>query len=195
VVGYLEPLPADHPTTFEFSNGIVGNAIPPNFVPACEKGFREAVNSGALIGHPVDGVRVVLTDGGAHAVDSSELAFKLACTYAFRAAYEKAGPTVLEPVMAVEVCVPSEFQGSVIGDLNRRRGVVHGSEQEGDDTVIQAHVPLNDMFGYSTALRSMTQGKGEFTMEYNAHAPVTSDVLAQLTATYKGDRAAAAAAR
>lgn len=195
MVGYLEPLPPDHPTKFEFVNGIVGNAIPPNFVPSCEKGFREAVNSGALIGHPVDGVRVVLTDGAAHAVDSSELAFKLASTYAFRAGYEAAGPTVLEPVMAVEVCVPAEYQGPVIGDVNRRRGVVQGSEQEGEDAVIQAHVPLNDMFGYSTSLRSMTQGKGEFSMEYHAHAAVTADLLAQLTAHYRGARAAAAAAK
>ena len=190
VVGYLEPLPADHPTKFEFENGIVGNAIPPNYVPAIEKGFREAVNSGALIGHPVEGVKVVLTDGAAHAVDSSELAFKLSSMYAFRTAYELASPTVLEPVMAVEVSVPGEYQGSVIGDINRRKGVVMGSEAEGEDVVITAHVPLNEMFGYSTALRSMTQGKGEFTMEYNAHTSVPGDVLAQLTAQYKTERAA-----
>jgi len=188
VVGEIEPLPADYPTKFEFVNGIVGNAIPPNFVPAVEKGFREAVNSGALIGHPVEGVRVTLLDGAAHAVDSSELAFKLASMYAFRSAYEHTAPTVLEPVMAVQVCVPSEFQGAVIGDVNRRKGIVMGSEAEGDDVVIDAHVPLNDMFGYSTALRSMTQGKGEFTMEYAAHTPVTADNLAQLTAHYKGSK-------
>ena len=195
VVGYIEPLPADSPEKFEFANGIVGNAVPPNYIPAIEKGFKEAVNSGALIGHPVEGVRVVLTDGNAHAVDSSELAFKLASMYAFRTAYEAASPTVLEPVMAVEVSAPTEFQGAVIGDVNRRKGVVMGSEQEGDDVVIEAQVPLNEMFGYSTALRSMTQGKGEFTMEYSAHAPVGAEALAQLTAHYKGARAAAVAAR
>ncbi|KAL4537141.1 hypothetical protein Ndes2526B_g04948 [Nannochloris sp. 'desiccata'] len=195
VVGYLEPLPADHPTKFEFENGIVGNAIPPNYIPAIEKGFKEAVNSGALIGHPVEGVKVVLTDGAAHAVDSSELAFKLASMYAFRTGYETASPTVLEPVMAVEVSVPSEFQGAVIGDVNRRKGIVMGSEAEGDDVVINAHVPLNEMFGYSTALRSMTQGKGEFTMEYQGHNPVTAEVLATLTAHYKTARAVAQAAK
>ena len=195
VVGYLEPLPVEHPTKFEFENGIVGNAIPPNYIPAIEKGFKEAVNSGALIGYPVEGVKVVITDGAAHAVDSSELAFKLASMYAFRTAYENASPTVLEPVMAVEVSVPSEFQGAVIGDINRRKGVVMNSEAEGDDVVINAQVPLNEMFGYSTSLRSMTQGKGEFTMEYNSHNAVTADALAQLTAHYKSTRAQAQAAK
>ena len=188
VVGYIEPLPADHPTKFEFENGIVGNAVPPGYIPAIEKGFREATNSGALIGHPVEGVRVVLTDGAAHAVDSSELAFKLAAMYAFRTAYANASPTVLEPVMSVEVSVPSEFQGAAIGDINRRKGVVMGSESEGDDVVINANVPLNTMFGFSTDIRSLTAGKGEFTMEYHCHAPVIAEMLAQLTAHYKTSR-------
>lgn len=185
VVGYLEPLPADAPAKFEFVNGIIGNAIPPSFIPAVEKGFEEVINSGSLIGHPVEGLRVVLTDGAAHAVDSSELAFKLAAMYAFRTAYPNASPTVLEPVMEVEIVVPSEFQGAVIGDLNRRKGVVMSSDQEGDDVTIASHVPLNEMFGYSTSLRSMTQGKGEFSMVYHSHTQVTSDVLADLTAHYK----------
>lgn len=185
VVGYIEPLPEDSPVKFEFVNGIIGNAIPPNFIPAVEKGFKEVSNAGSLIGHPVEGLRVVLTDGAAHTVDSSELAFKLAAMYAFRSAYANANPTVLEPVMAVEVTVPLEFQGTVIGDLNRRKGIVMGSEAEGDDVVIEAHVPLNDMFGYSTSLRSMSQGKGEFTMEYYAHNAVSAEALAQLTAHYK----------
>ncbi|GAB4816300.1 hypothetical protein N2152v2_003346 [Parachlorella kessleri] len=190
VVGFIEPLPADHPTKFEFENQIVGNAIPPNFIPACEKGFREAVNAGSLIGHPVEGVRVVITDGAAHTVDSSELAFKIASVYAFRSAYDKAAPSILEPIMSVEVCAPSEFQGTIIGDINRRKGIIQGSEQEGDDVIITAHVPLNDMFGYSTSLRSMTQGKGEFTMEYCQHSPVSQDVQAELTAHYRASRAA-----
>jgi elongation factor G len=192
VVGYIEPLPEGAEAKFEFRNAIVGNAVPPNFVPAIEKGFREAANAGWLIGHPIEGLRVVLTDGNAHAVDSSELAFKLAATYALRAAYNDAAPTVLEPVMAVEVTTPTEFQGAVIGDVNRRKGVVHSSEASGDDVVVEARVPLNEMFGYSTALRSMTQGKGEFTMEYAAHAPVGAEALATLTAHYKGTRAAKA---
>ncbi|KAI3429283.1 hypothetical protein D9Q98_005379 [Chlorella vulgaris] len=190
ITGYLEPLPEDHPTKFEFENGIVGNAIPPTYIPACEKGFREAVNAGALIGHPVEGVRVVITDGAAHAVDSSELAFKLASLFAFKQGYERAAPTILEPIMNVEITAPSEFQGNIIGDVNRRKGIIQGSEQEGDDVVINAHVPLNEMFGYSTGLRSMTQGKGEFTMEYQAHMPVTADVQAELTSQYRTARAA-----
>lgn len=133
---------------------------------------------------------MVLTDGAAHSVDSSEMAFKVACVYAFRSAFEKASPTVLEPVMGVEVSAPSEFQGTVMGDVNRRKGVIQSSEQEGDDVVIDADVPLNEMFGYSTALRSMTQGKGEFTMEYKAHQPVSGDVLAELTAQYRTAKAA-----
>ena len=188
VVGMIEPLPDDYASKFEFVNSIIGNAIPPNFIAAVEKGFREAVNAGQLIGHPVEGVRVTLTDGASHPVDSSELAFKLASQYAFRSAYEDAAPTVLEPVMKVEVTAPSEYQGTIIGDVNRRKGVVASSETEGDDVIIEAKVPLNEMFGYSTSLRSMTQGKGEFTMEYDSHIPVPADSLAALTAHYKKER-------
>ncbi|KAH0980565.1 hypothetical protein GBA52_007742 [Prunus armeniaca] len=190
VCGYVEPLPAGSPTKFEFENMIVGQAIPSNFIPAIEKGFKEAANSGSLIGHPVEHVRVVLTDGAAHAVDSSELAFKLAAIYAFRKCYTAAKPVILEPVMLVELKVPMEFQGTVAGDINKRKGVIIGNDQEGDDSVITAHVPLNNMFGYSTALRSMTQGKGEFTMEYKEHSPVSHDVQTQLINNYKGTHAA-----
>ncbi|KAK9817030.1 hypothetical protein WJX72_008654 [[Myrmecia] bisecta] len=186
VVGYMEPIEGD--TRVEFQNEIVGNAIPPNYIPSCEKGFIEACNSGSLIGHPVEGVKIALTDGAAHSVDSSELAFKLACLYAFRDCYPRAAPVVLEPIMDVEVRAPAEFQGTIIGDLNRRKGLIQGSEQEGDDVVLGAHVPLADMFGYSTALRSMTQGKGEFTMEYARHAPVSADKQAELASSHKKAR-------
>ena len=188
VVGYIEPLPADSKQKFVFENGIIGNAIPPNFIPAVEKGFEEVINSGSLIGHPVEGLKIVLTDGAAHAVDSSEMAFKLAAMYAFRSAYSNASPTVLEPVMEVEIVVPSEFQGTVIGDINRRRGVVVSSEQEGDDVTIVANVALNEMFGYSSSLRSFTQGKGEFQMSYLSHQMVTSEILAELTSHYKSNK-------
>lgn len=190
VCGYIEPLPADSQTKFEFENIIVGQAIPSNFIPAIEKGFKEAANSGSLIGHPVEHVRIVLTDGASHAVDSSELAFKLAAIYAFRKCYTAARPVILEPVMLVELKVPIEFQGTVAGDLNKRKGIIIGNDQEGDDSVITAQVPLNNMFGYSTSLRSMTQGKGEFTMEYKEHSPVSNDVQAQLVKNYKGTTAA-----
>ncbi|XXG61425.1 hypothetical protein AAC387_Pa05g0044 [Persea americana] len=185
VCGYIEPLPVGSATKFEFDNMLIGQAIPSNFIPAIEKGFKEASNSGSLIGHPVENIRVVLTDGASHAVDSSELAFKLASIYAFRQCYAAAKPVILEPTMLVEVKVPTEFQGTVTGDINKRKGVIVGNDQDGDDSVITAHVPLNNMFGYSTTLRSMTQGKGEFTMEYREHLPVPQDVQMQLVNAYK----------
>lgn len=190
VCGYIEPLPLGLATKFEFENMIVGQAIPSNFIPAIEKGFKEAANSGSLIGHPVEYVRICLTDGASHAVDSSELAFKLAAIYAFRQCYAKAKPVVLEPIMLVEVKVPTEFQGSVTGDINKRKGVIVGNDQDGDDSIITAHVPLNRMFGYSTDLRSMTQGKGEFTMEYKEHSPVSQDVQMELVNNYKAAKGA-----
>ncbi|XP_019434499.1 PREDICTED: elongation factor G-2, mitochondrial-like [Lupinus angustifolius] len=190
VIGYIEPLPAGSTTKFEFENLLVGQAIPSNFIPAIEKGFKEAANSGSLIGHPVENLRVVLIDGAAHTVDSSELAFKMASIYAFRQCYTASRPVILEPVMLVELKVPTEFQGAVAGDINKRKGIIVGNDQEGDDSVITAHVPLNNMFGYSTALRSMTQGKGEFTMEYKEHSPVSNDVQTQLVNAYKGNKAA-----
>lgn len=166
-----------------FSRETVGNAVPPSFIPAVEKGFREAAASSSLAGHPVFGARIALTDGAAHAVDSSELAFKLAATYAFRDAYARAGPQLLEPVMTVDVRVPAEFQGAVVGDVHRRKGTVAGAKADGpDDVALRASVPLSAMFGYSTALRSMTQGKGEFTMEYSHHAPVPGDAAKELIA-------------
>lgn len=185
VIGYVEPLPAGSPTKFEFENTIVGQVIPSGFIPAIEKGFKEAANSGSLIGHPVENILVVLTDGASHAVDSSELAFKMAAIYAFRQCYSAARPVILEPIMLVELKVPTEFQGTVTGDINKRKGMIVGNDQENDDSVITAHVPLNNMFGYSTALRSMTQGKGEFTMEYIEHLPVAQDVQTQLINAHK----------
>jgi elongation factor G len=170
VIGYIEPLSdiesGEAPSTgYEFVNGLVGNNIPPEYVPACEKGFKEAQNKGAQIGHPVQGVRVVLTDGQAHAVDSNEMAFKLAAQYAFRQAFMDARPGILEPIMAVEVVVPHEFQGTAIALLNKRKGQLTGSEAQDLQVVINALVPLAQMFGFSTELRSATQGKGEFSME------------------------------
>ncbi|XP_026401429.1 elongation factor G-1, mitochondrial-like [Papaver somniferum] len=188
VCGYIEPLEPGSTTKFEFENIIIGQVIPSNFIPAIEKGFKEAANSGSLIGFPVENVRVVLTDGAAHAVDSSELAFKLASIYAFRQCYTAAKPVILEPVMLVELKAPTEFQGTVTGDLNKRKGVIVGNDQDGDDAVLTAYVPLNNMFGYSTSLRSMTQGKGEFTMEYKEHSPVSQDVQLQLVNAFKGTK-------
>ncbi|XLR53803.1 hypothetical protein S83_004475, partial [Arachis hypogaea] len=136
---YIGPLPAGSSTKFEFENLLVGQAIPSGFIPAIEKGFKEAANSRALIGHPVENLRVVLTDGATHAVDSSELAFKLASIYAFRQCYTASRPVILELVILVELKVPTEFQGAVAGDINKRKGVIVGSDQEGDDSIITAH--------------------------------------------------------
>ena len=205
VVGYVEPLSEEEMREMAsaggsesvenvvFKNGIIGNAISPGYILACDKGFKEAAQTGGLIGHPVEGMRVVLTDGASHAVDSSEMAFKLAALSAFRQVYEKAKPKILEPVMQVEITVPSEFQGTVIGNVNRRKGTIQDSVADGDDVIVTCVVPLKNMFGYSTELRSMTQGKGEFTMEYAQHQPVSQDVQAELCAEYGKTRKAPAA--
>lgn len=190
VEGYIEPLPEGSAVRYEYLNELVGSAIPPELYPACEKGFREAANAGSLIGAPVEGIRVVLNDGGSHPVDSNEMAFRLAAIGGFRQAYAAARPAILEPLMKVEVTVPVEFQGSVMGDLNRRKGMILDSRQEAEDAVIEALMPLAGMFGYSTVLRSNTQGKGEFTMEYSHHAPVTKDVQDELTAHWAKAKAA-----
>jgi len=178
VVGYIEPIPESTDVVFE--NGIIGNAIAPSFIQAVEKGFKEAAQTGGLVGYPVEGVKIVLTDGASHAVDSSELAFKLAALAAFRQAFHNASPKLLEPIMKVDVTVPSEFQGTVIGNINRRKGTINDSSAEGDDVIISSMVPLSEMFGYSTELRSMTQGKGEFTMEYGSHQAVTQETQNEL---------------
>ncbi len=166
VCGFVEPLPSDAVEQYEFVNEIVGGSIPREYIPACDKGFQEAIKKGSLIGFPVVGIRCVVNDGQYHDVDSSEQAFKTAAIMAFREGYERAKPVVLEPIMKVEVEAPLDFQGSVVGQVNQRRGVIQTTTSaEGNVTVI-AEVPLNMMFGYSTDLRSATQGKGNFTMEF-----------------------------
>ncbi|MGO9828600.1 MAG: elongation factor G [Myxococcaceae bacterium] len=172
VCGYLEPLPPDAVEREEFVDDITGGSIPREFIPAVEKGFREALKKGSLIGFPVTGVRYVINDGASHAVDSSEQAFKTAALMAFREGYEAAKPVILEPIMKVEVQAPEDFQGSVVGQLNQRRGTILSTENREGYVVAVAEVPLNAMFGYSTDLRSATQGKGEFTMEFARYSPV-----------------------
>ena len=185
IMGYIEPLPQDAVERYEFVDDTVGGAIPREFVPACDKGFQEAIKNGTLIGFPVVGVRVVINDGASHAVDSSEMAFKTAALMGFREAYERAKPTILEPIMKVEVSAPSEFQGSVMGQINQRRGIIIGSENSEGYLIAQAEVPLNSMFGYSTDLRSATQGKGEFTMEFMKYAPVPKQEQDDMIKKYK----------
>jgi elongation factor G len=172
VCGYLEPLPADAVEHYEFVDDITGGAIPREFIAAVDKGFKEALKKGSLIGFPVTGVRCLINDGDSHDVDSSEQAFKTAAIMGFREGYEAAKPVILEPIMKVEVQAPEDFQGSVVGQLNQRRGTILSTENSEGYVVAVAEVPLNSMFGYSTDLRSATQGKGEFTMEFAKYSPV-----------------------
>jgi elongation factor G len=190
VCGYLEPLPPDAVETYEFVDDIAGGAIPREFIPAVDKGFREALKKGSLIGFPVVGVRAVINDGASHAVDSSEQAFKTAGIMGFREGYEAAKPTILEPIMKVEVQAPEDFQGSVVGQLNQRRGTIISTENREGYVVAVAEVPLNSMFGYSTDLRSATQGKGEFTMEFAKYAPVPRAEQEEMMKAYREKQAA-----
>ena len=189
VVGYIEPLPQDAVMNYEFVDEVTGGRIPREFIPACDKGFMEAVKEGRLIGFPIVRVRVVLNDGASHDVDSSENAFKTAALMGFREAYEKAGPAVLEPIMKLETQAPEEFQGSVMGQINQRRGIILNSATNEGYAVIEAEVPLAEMFGYSTDLRSATQGKGEFTMEFSKYSVVPRNVQDDMIKKHQEKRA------
>ena len=191
VMGFIEPLEDPEPgESFRFESHLVGNNIPPEYVTACEKGANEAMERGPLTGSPLQGVRVVLEDGAAHAVDSSELAFKVAMQAAVKQAFNDSGSrsSVLEPVMKVTVEAPTDFQGSVIGGLNKRKALILANEQRGEAFEVTAEVPLEDMFGYSTDLRSSTQGMGEFTMEFTEHRSVPSEKQVALCKAYERER-------
>ncbi|MBK9294730.1 MAG: elongation factor G [Oligoflexia bacterium] len=190
VAGYIEPLPADAVETYEFVNDITGGAIPREFIPAVDKGFKEQMKTGLLIGHQMVGIRVVLDDGAYHDVDSNENAFKTCAMTALRECYMSAKPVVLEPIMKLQVQAPEEFQGGVLGMVNQRRGVIIGSSTNEGYGVVDAEVPLSEMFGYSTVLRSGTQGKGEFTMEFLKYAPVPRNVQEEMVKAYQAKRAA-----
>ncbi len=177
IAGYLEPVSDEE---FVFDNRITGGAIPTQFIPACEKGFRQCLAKGPMMEYPVTGVRVVIDDGAAHSVDSSEMAFQAAARGAFLEAYPKASPVIHEPIMKVVVETPTEFQGAVMGSLNQRRGIIVGTQDEGVSCAIEAQVPLAEMFGYSTALRSLTQGKAQFTMEFAHYKQVPQSVAEEL---------------
>ena len=194
VMGYIEPLPADAVESYEFVDDVVGGSIPREFIGSCDKGFKDAVKKGTQIGFPIVGIRCAVNDGASHAVDSSEMAFKTAAMMGFREAYANAAPTILEPIMKVEIDVPSEFQGSVVGQVNQRRGVILETVS-GDTTSITAEVPLNSMFGYSTDLRSATQGKGTFTMEFARYAIVPKQEQEEMKKVYREKLAAEAKAK
>jgi len=189
VIGYIEPM-EDGISTNEFDNRVIGTNIPPEYIPSCGKGMNDAMQKGALVGCEVEGVRVVLEDGQSHAVDSSDMAFRICMANAIRSAMTTAQPSVLEPIMKVDIDVPTEFQGTVIAELSKRMGMIETSEasEDGSGVTISAMVPLSKMFGYSTQLRSMTQGKGEFTMEYETHSPVSRDIQEDLIAEYREER-------
>ena len=189
VGGFVEPLPPDAVLPFEFVDEVAGGAVPREFISAVEKGFKEAVQKGTLIGFPIVGLRAVLNDGASHAVDSSEMAFKIAALYAFREAYAAAKPMVLEPVMKVQISVPEEYQGAVVGQVNQRRGTILNTENGEGYTTVDGEVPLNEMFGYSTTLRSATQGKGEFTMEFARYAPAPKAEQERLVQEYQKKKA------
>jgi elongation factor G len=177
VAGFMEP--SDN-GLYAFFNEIKGGAIPTEYIPAVDKGFQSCLKKGHLIGFPILGMKIHINDGQAHSVDSSELAFTQAAIGAFRQAYAKAKPIILEPIMMVSVECPSEYQGNVMASLNQRRGVIVSSTEDGVFTTVNAEVPLSEMFGYATTLRSQTQGKAEFTMEFSRYAKVPESIAEAL---------------
>ncbi|MDX6653064.1 MAG: elongation factor [Solirubrobacterales bacterium] len=188
VVINIEPAPGEG---FDFDNRIKGGVIPSEFLPAVEQGIEEALENGVRAGYPMVDVRVELIDGSYHDVDSSEMAFKVAGSMALQAGAKKAKPVLLEPVMAVEVVTPEEFLGDVIGDLSRRRGKVQGQEQRGNALAVQAFVPLGEMFGYATDVRSSTQGRASYTMQFERYEEVPQNIAEEIVEHRSGDSAKA----
>ena len=179
--------PGEPGTGFTFENQIVGGAIPKEYIPSVEKGIAEALNTGVVAGYPVLDVRVELVDGSYHDVDSSEAAFKVAGSMAIKKALQKSDPILLEPVMDVEVETPQEYMGDVMGNLNSRRGQIQGQEDRGNATAIQAKVPLSEMFGYATDLRSTTQGRASYTMQFGSYEPVPKNVATEIISKAGGN--------
>jgi elongation factor G len=172
---------------YEFVDKIVGGVIPKEYIPSVDAGIQEALTSGVLAGYPTVDVRATLTHGSYHEVDSSEMAFKIAGSMAVKKAARLAHPVLLEPIMAVEVVTPEEYMGDVIGDLSSRRGRVEGMEQRGNSHVVRALVPLSDMFGYATDLRSRTQGRATYTMQFNSYQQVPESISREIVARVRGE--------
>ncbi|MFZ5475434.1 MAG: elongation factor G [Myxococcota bacterium] len=184
VAGYMEPFEGD----YEFVDDIVGGAIPREFIPSCDKGFKKCLEKGELIGAPIVGVRCAVNDGQFHAVDSSDIAFQLAAIGGFKEGYSKAKPVVLEPIMKVGIEGPAEFHGAMVGTIMQRRGIIVGSTESEGFSQLEAEVPLSEMFGYSTTLRSATQGKAEFTMEFAKYSVAPQSVTDELVKKYQQEK-------
>jgi len=174
---------------FSFESKVVGGRIPTEYISACRKGFEMSISEGQFIGAPVQGLAVRLMDGNSHAVDSSDMAFQTCCRAAFRNFYNKGKPVALEPMMLVSVEGPTEFQGDIIKTIAQRRGVIVGTTEDEGFVRVDANVPLAEMFGYATVLRSSTQGKAEFSMEFARYAPAPAEVAEALVADYQERRA------
>ncbi|MCA1754570.1 MAG: elongation factor G [Spirochaeta sp.] len=187
VAGFIEPLEEGD---YEFVDAIKGGVIPKEYIPSCDKGFRMALRNGTQVGFPIIGVRVTINDGSTHPVDSSDMAFQQASLAAFRSIYEKAKPKILEPIMKVAVEGPTEFQGNIFASVNQRRGLILASSEDGAFSRVEAEVPLSEMFGYSTVLRSLTQGKAEFTMEFLKYGKVPESISDELKTEYRKAREA-----
>ena len=185
VAGFMEPLEGKD---YEFVDSIKGGAIPNEFIPSCDKGFKEAMKKGSLIGFPIVGVKVTINDGQYHPVDSSDIAFQIAAIGGFKEAYMKAKPVILEPVMKVSIEGPTEFQGNIFGVINQRRGIIVASTEDGNFSRVDAEVPLSEMFGFSTVLRSLTQGKAEYSMEFEKYGKVPTSVSDALMKEYEEKR-------
>ena len=188
VAGFMEPITEKD---YEFVDAIKGGAIPNEFIPSCDKGFQKAMKEGSLIGAPIVGVRMTINDGQSHPVDSNDNAFQIAAIGAFREGYAKAKPVILEPIMKVQMTAPTEFQGNLFGLINQRRGVIVDSTDENNSSTVNAEVPLSEMFGFSTILRSSTQGKGEFTMEFEKYGRVPNAIAEELIKKYQDQKKAA----
>jgi elongation factor G len=172
---------------YEFVNKITGGRIPNEYIPAVDQGVQEAMASGVLAGYPMVDVRVTLVDGSYHEVDSSEMAFKIAGSMALKEAAKRAGTVLLEPVFDVEVVTPEEYMGEVIGDLSGRRGRIEAMDQRGSDRIVKAQVPLAEMFGYATELRSRTQGRATYTMQFSSYQEVPRSIADDVVATVRGE--------
>jgi elongation factor G len=184
----MEPAPG---VGFEFVSAIKGGSVPSEFIGAVEKGCEEAMDNGVKAGYPMVDIRVTLTDGKYHDTDSSEIAFKVAGSIAFKEAARRAKPVLLEPIFKIEVVTPEEFMGDVIGDLNRRRGRVEGMEPRGNAQVVDAYAPLSEMFGYATDLRSATQGRATYTMQFERYEEVPPNIAEKIVENRTGEVVAA----